>query len=153
MNPVFINLAYLVAGVLFIFGLKGLTHPRTAVRGNFLGAMAMLVAVVATLLQQGVQVQLPKASAQAVTSDQALPVIVSVNKDGEYFLSHDEYKNEPVTADRLRILVKAIITHKPGTKVLVNGDRSVSYGRVVKAMALLQASGVPQVGLLTESPE
>ncbi len=44
-----INLAYLVAGILFIFGLKGLTHPRTAVRGNLLGAIGMLVAVVATL--------------------------------------------------------------------------------------------------------
>ncbi len=48
-----INLAYLVSAVLFILGLKGLTHPRTAVRGNFLGAMGMLVAVVATLVSAG----------------------------------------------------------------------------------------------------
>ncbi|MDA7979798.1 MAG: NAD(P)(+) transhydrogenase (Re/Si-specific) subunit beta [Pirellulales bacterium] len=46
---IWINLAYLVAGVLFIFGLKGLTHPKTARRGNLLGATGMLVAVVATL--------------------------------------------------------------------------------------------------------
>ena len=39
--------AYLVASILFIFGLKGLTHPRTAVRGNLLGALGMLVAIVA----------------------------------------------------------------------------------------------------------
>ena len=44
-----INVAYLVAAILFIFGLKGLTHPRTAVRGNLLGALGMFVAVVATL--------------------------------------------------------------------------------------------------------
>ena len=44
-----INLAYVVAGILFILGLKGLTHPRTAVRGNLFGAIAMLIAVVATL--------------------------------------------------------------------------------------------------------
>ena len=44
-----INIAYLVAAILFIFGLKGLTHPRTAVRGNLLGALGMFVAVVATL--------------------------------------------------------------------------------------------------------
>ncbi|MDG2208349.1 MAG: NAD(P)(+) transhydrogenase (Re/Si-specific) subunit beta [Pirellulales bacterium] len=44
-----IDLAYLVAGILFIMGLKGLTHPRTAVRGNLLGAIGMLIAVVATL--------------------------------------------------------------------------------------------------------
>jgi NAD(P) transhydrogenase subunit beta len=47
-----INGAYVVAAVLFILGLKGLTHPRTAVRGNQLGAMGMLLAVVVTLLNQ-----------------------------------------------------------------------------------------------------
>ena len=47
-----LNLAYLVASVLFILGLKGLTHPRTAVRGNFLGALGMLLAVVATMLDR-----------------------------------------------------------------------------------------------------
>ncbi|MEE2781372.1 MAG: NAD(P)(+) transhydrogenase (Re/Si-specific) subunit beta [Planctomycetota bacterium] len=50
----FINLAYLIAGVLFILGLKGLTHPRTAVRGNLLGAIGMLIAVVATLCDREV---------------------------------------------------------------------------------------------------
>jgi NAD(P) transhydrogenase subunit beta len=51
-SPTVINSAYLVASVLFIFGLKGLTHPRTAVRGNRYGALAMFIAVVATLLDQ-----------------------------------------------------------------------------------------------------
>ncbi len=49
-----INLAYLLAAVLFILGLKGLTHPRTAVRGNLLGALGMLVAIVATLFHTGI---------------------------------------------------------------------------------------------------
>ena len=44
-----IDICYLVAAVLFISGLKGLTHPRTAVRGNLLGASGMLLAIVATL--------------------------------------------------------------------------------------------------------
>ncbi|UCE64329.1 MAG: NAD(P)(+) transhydrogenase (Re/Si-specific) subunit beta, partial [Nitrospirota bacterium] len=52
MPPVFINIGYLIASVLFIFGLKGLTHPRTAVRGNLLGASGMLLAVVLTLINQ-----------------------------------------------------------------------------------------------------
>jgi NAD(P) transhydrogenase subunit beta len=50
----FINLAYLAASVLFIFGLKGLTHPRTAVRGNGTAALGMLVAVVAVLLSKDI---------------------------------------------------------------------------------------------------
>ena len=46
------DIAYLLAAVLFILGLKGLTHPRTAVRGNLFGALGMLIAVVATLYFQ-----------------------------------------------------------------------------------------------------
>ena len=52
MLPVFINIGYLLASILFILGLKGLTHPRTAVRGNLLGAAGMLLAVVITLFDQ-----------------------------------------------------------------------------------------------------
>ena len=47
-----INAAYLLAAVLFILGLKGLTSPRTAVRGNLLGSLGMLLAVAATLVDQ-----------------------------------------------------------------------------------------------------
>ncbi len=47
---VVVELGYLVAAILFIFGLKGLTHPRSAVRGNLLGAMGMGLAVLAALL-------------------------------------------------------------------------------------------------------
>ncbi len=49
-----INVAYLIAATLFILGLKGLTHPRTAVRGNMMGALAMLIAIVATLIHQDI---------------------------------------------------------------------------------------------------
>ena len=38
------NFGYLLAAVLFILGIKGMTHPRTAVRGNLLGALGMLIA-------------------------------------------------------------------------------------------------------------
>jgi len=54
LSPTFINLAYLAAAILFILGLKGLTHPRTAVRGNLLGALGMLLAIVVTLFDQQV---------------------------------------------------------------------------------------------------
>jgi NAD(P) transhydrogenase subunit beta len=52
MNAAIINLAYLLAVALFILGLKGLSHPRMAVRGNQLGATGMLIAIVATLLDR-----------------------------------------------------------------------------------------------------
>lgn len=49
-----INLVYLVAATLFIFGLKGMSHPRTAVRGNLMSAAGMLLAVLATLISQSI---------------------------------------------------------------------------------------------------
>ncbi|MCG5052106.1 MAG: NAD(P)(+) transhydrogenase (Re/Si-specific) subunit beta [Myxococcales bacterium] len=47
-----INLAYLVASVFFILGIKLLGRPKTAVRGNAYGAIAMFIAVLVTLLDQ-----------------------------------------------------------------------------------------------------
>ena len=49
-----IPLAYLISAVLFIVGLKLMSSPRTAVRGNLVGAAGMLLAIVVTLFDQGV---------------------------------------------------------------------------------------------------
>jgi NAD(P) transhydrogenase subunit beta len=47
-----VNIIYLLAASLFILGLKGLSHPRTSIRGNMMGALGMLIAVVVTLLDR-----------------------------------------------------------------------------------------------------
>jgi len=54
LNINIVNIAYLTASALFVLGLKGLAHPRTAVRGNLLGAIGMLIAIVVTLLVKDV---------------------------------------------------------------------------------------------------
>ena len=51
----FINSAYLVASVLFILGIRGLSHPRTARQGNIIASVGMLIAVVATLLHPDIE--------------------------------------------------------------------------------------------------
>ncbi len=53
-TTLFINLSYIVAAVLFIYGLKLLGHPSTARKGNQLSAVGMLIAVVVTLLDQNI---------------------------------------------------------------------------------------------------
>ncbi|GAF42898.1 NAD(P)(+) transhydrogenase (Re/Si-specific) subunit beta, partial [Rhodococcus wratislaviensis] len=45
-----VNVLYIVAFAMFIYGLMGLTGPKTAVRGNQIAAVGMGVAVVATLI-------------------------------------------------------------------------------------------------------
>ncbi|PXY27195.1 NAD(P)(+) transhydrogenase (Re/Si-specific) subunit beta [Prauserella muralis] len=49
----FIAVLYIIAFSLFIYGLMGLTGPRTAVRGNWIAAVGMAIAVIATLLLPG----------------------------------------------------------------------------------------------------
>lgn len=54
LNLIAINAAYIVAAGLFIFGLKMLGHPASARRGNLLSALGMLIAIVVTLLSEGI---------------------------------------------------------------------------------------------------
>lgn len=51
---ILVNSSYIVATVLFVFGLKLLGHPSTARRGNILSSLGMLVAVVVTLVADGI---------------------------------------------------------------------------------------------------
>ena len=44
------NISYVLASVLFILGIKKLSHPKTARKGNSLAALGMLVAIVSTLI-------------------------------------------------------------------------------------------------------
>src|SRR6267143_7178469 len=48
----FIELSYLLASILFILGLKGLSHPETAKRGMHLAEFGMLMAIIGTLMHQ-----------------------------------------------------------------------------------------------------
>ena len=52
--PDAIAVGYLVAAVLFVLGLKGLGRPRTARRGNLLGATGMFIAIAVTLLDRAI---------------------------------------------------------------------------------------------------
>ncbi len=54
MRNYFIEFSYLLASILFILGLKGLSHPETAKRGMHLAEFGMLMAIIGTLLHQGI---------------------------------------------------------------------------------------------------
>ena len=53
-SPIFINLSYIFASILFIFGLKMLSSPETAQRGNIISALGMLLAILVTLTQKNI---------------------------------------------------------------------------------------------------
>jgi len=114
--------------------------------------LLVIFMVTAPLLYQGVQVDLPQASADPVPKQDQEPVIVEVDKDGKYYLSVGEHPDQPISAHQLVVNVTAVMRQQPKTSVMVRGDKNVPYGQVVRVMAMLQQAGVPQVGLMTEPP-
>jgi biopolymer transport protein TolR len=115
--------------------------------------LLVIFMITAPLLTQGVKVDLPKVSSEPVEHKQNEPLIVTVDAQGIYYLNVGEDTKQGIDHDTLVQRVAAVLRHQPETQVLVRGDKSVNYGKVVTAMALLQKAGAPSVGLLTEAPE
>jgi biopolymer transport protein TolR len=87
-----------------------------------------------------------------VDSKNLEPLIVTVDVDGNYYVSIGDDQEKPIDHELLVQRVAAVMQYKPGTPVLVRGDENVNYGKVVVAMALIQKAGAPNVGLLTDPP-
>jgi biopolymer transport protein TolR len=115
--------------------------------------LLVIFMITAPLLSQGVKVDLPRVASEPVESKDQEPLIVTVDRNGEYYLNVGEDQDKGIDNDVLVQRVVAVLRHRPGTPVLVRGDNEVSYGTVVTAMALLQKAGADTVGLLTEAPE
>lgn len=114
--------------------------------------MLVVFMITAPLLNQGVEVDLPQASAEPITAEDQEPLVVSVDANGNYFINIGEKPESPVDEDTLLTRVAAVLKYSPKKPVMVRGDQAVNYGKVVHAMTVLQAAGAPSVGLMTESP-
>lgn len=118
--------------------------------------LLLIFMITAPLLTQGVQVQLPSASAKAMPPQKSMPIIVSVNNQGALFLNTSTTPDQPISPQELMSDVSSQLTtaqaqHKE-QDVYVKGDRDASYGEVMKAMVLLQKAGANDVGLVTQNP-
>lgn len=108
--------------------------------------------ITAPMMTAGIKVDLPDAEAEPLV----LPkneefVIVSVNENGQYFLSVGDSKQKSKTLEDITAQISDIKKAKPKTPVLIEGDERVAYGLVMKMMIALQGAGVDDVGLVTES--
>ena len=115
--------------------------------------LLIIFMITAPLLQQGVEIDLPQASANPLPPDQHEPVVVSVDKKGAFYLDIGDAPDKPIDAQLLVNRVAAVRQLKPNIPVLVRGDREVGYGSIVDVMVLLQRAGIDKVGLMTEQPE
>lgn len=115
--------------------------------------LLVIFMITAPLLTAGVVVELPQGEAEPLPGKSDEPLVVTVTKNGDYYLSVGEAPDSPVDHQVLVTKVSAVLRHRPGTPVYVRGDTEVEYGKVVTAMVLLQKAGVPGIGLITRSPD
>jgi len=113
--------------------------------------LLIIFMITAPLVQTGVDVDLPQADTSPVEQNNEPPVIISIDKQGLYYIDIGEQEDEPVDAEVLLYRVAAVLRNKPETQVFIRGDHSVGYGKVVTVMAALKNAGVPRVGLMTSS--
>ena len=114
--------------------------------------LLVIFMVTAPLLQQGVEVDLPKADAKSLPADQPRPLILSVDRQGNYYLNLAENPGNPMDDAGVFGFVTEQLRRNPKLPVMVRADATVDYGTVINAMVLLQRAGAPKVGLLTETP-
>jgi biopolymer transport protein TolR len=108
--------------------------------------LLVIFMITAPLLTVGVPVDLPKTEAKPLQG-QDEPLAVSVDKDGQIWLQETK-----VDAATLVPRLNAIIGNKPDTRIFVRGDKTVSYGRVLEVMGILNTAGFNRVGLVTQRP-
>ncbi|MBI4184433.1 MAG: protein TolR [Proteobacteria bacterium] len=108
--------------------------------------LLVIFMVTAPLLTVGVQVDLPKTQAAAISGKDE-PLVVTVNAQGRLYLQETE-----VAAESLVPRLRAITRNKPDTRIFVRGDRAIAYGRVMEVMGLVNAAGFTRVALIAELP-
>jgi biopolymer transport protein ExbD/biopolymer transport protein TolR len=106
--------------------------------------LLIIFMVAAPLMMVGVPLKLPKTSAQTISAPQK-PVVVSLNKEGHFFIGQDE-----TTLEQLPERLSGLVRGNPALVVYVRADRSVNYGRVMDLLGKVGAGGVAHLSLVAE---
>ncbi len=106
--------------------------------------LLVIFMVTAPMMQQGVQVNLPKAETKALPAQEE-SVIVSVEKSGRVFINSTE-----IPAGDLRAKLSDMFSSRSKKEVFLKADKDVPYGDVVRTMAEIKGAGIERLGMVTE---
>ncbi|MBO9668467.1 MAG: biopolymer transporter ExbD [Bdellovibrio sp.] len=105
--------------------------------------LLIMFMVTTPLMQQGIEVDLPKTSASGVDMAEE-PFVLVIGPDQKMTIAKTK-----ILMSELRPKLKAIFEHKKNKQVYIQADRKVDYGFVAEAMAEVRAAGIFNIGLIT----
>ena len=108
--------------------------------------LLVIFMITAPMMQGGVDISLPKAEAKPLESKSGL--VVSVNRAGEIRIDDQKF-----TYREFRVAFRSIAATRAHRGVYLRADQGVPYGTIVQLIAIMNAAGVTQVGLVTEPEE
>ncbi len=116
--------------------------------------LLIIFMVTAPMLTTGVEVNLPSEKTSNITKSELTPVIVSLTKNGELFISHENAIDQAISESDLSALLTDMAQANMGEQgsqlqVMINADKDNAYEAVMHLMALVQGAGVTKVGLLS----
>ncbi len=106
--------------------------------------LLIIFMVTAPMMNQGVQVQLPKATADQLPTDEKA-LILSISEDGNYFMAEEDYD-----LGELKLKLQAIAASNPDKEVFIRADALVPYEKVAQLMAACTQAGITKLGMVTE---
>ena len=120
--------------------------------------LLVIFMITAPLLNLGVEVELPKADAEPLETDQTNePLVITVLRNGDLYLNAagdlDGTSSGLIDPETLVTTVSAIVRRNPEVQVLVGGDEQVEYGAIYGVMVLMQEAGVQKMGLMSDPLE
>jgi biopolymer transport protein TolR len=115
--------------------------------------LLVIFMVTAPLLFQGVNVNLPTANAKLVETKSQEPIVLSIDAYGNYYLNIAAHPTQIISEknlfNQIEFELKKSKNYSP-RQILIKGDKNISYGKIIKAMVLLQNAGAQNVGLITQ---
>ncbi|MBJ6725621.1 protein TolR [Geomesophilobacter sediminis] len=109
--------------------------------------LLVIFMVTAPMMQQGVQVNLPKADAKALAPKEET-VVVTLEKSGRTSINAKE-----VPPAQLKPQLTTMFANRTKKEVFLKADTNVPYGEVVKVMAEIKGAGIERLGMITESTQ
>ena len=108
--------------------------------------LLIIFMVTAPMLHQGVAVALPKTATTNLPATMEDPVVLSITKDGLYYINET-----PVARGLLRERLERFLQGRRDRFILLKADRALSYGTVIETFDLLNRMGIESIGAVTDT--